>query len=119
MLDDRVLVDPVTNSDINPDGVVYTGVPATTFLQDRDKGEQVCMGRVVAVGPGKRHPKTGKRRPLDVKVGEYVVFSDTCHRPCGDHIVIREGDIVTRSDEPYYHSAVVYRDRSPSLRARK
>jgi chaperonin GroES len=32
-------------------------------------------GKVVAVGPGALNPKTGKREPLEVEVGDYIMFS--------------------------------------------
>lgn len=33
-------------------------------------------GVVVAVGPGDRHPKTGKRTPMNVKPGDHVVYGE-------------------------------------------
>ena len=33
-------------------------------------------GTVVAVGPGKRHPKTGQCMPVSVEVGDVVRFSE-------------------------------------------
>jgi len=100
MLDDRILIEPQENSDINPDGVVYVGVPTTTFVADADKTEQVCAGKVISVGPGKRHKKTGRRMPLDVQIGDYVSFSDTCHKKYEDYLVIREADVMGKSNSP-------------------
>jgi co-chaperonin GroES (HSP10) len=108
MLDDRILIDPDETSDINPGGIVYVGSPTTTFTTDPGTAKQVCMGRVVSVGPGKRHPKTGRRHAPDVDVGEYVAFSDTCHRPCDDYLMIREGDIIGKSALPIEHVQVNY-----------
>lgn len=108
MLDDRVLVEPIKNPEINPDGVVYVGQPMTTFCQGKDKAEQICMGKVVSVGPGKINRKTGKRRPLDVETGEYVAFSDTCHKPADEYLVIREGDVMAKSDIPFTDCQVIY-----------
>ena len=107
MLDDRILIDPQQNSEINPGGQVYVGRPTTTFVADKDKTEQVCSGKVVSVGPGKPHKKTGHRRAPDVRIGDYVAFSDTCHRPVDDYIVIREADIIGKSAEPI-DAQVVY-----------
>ena len=98
MLDDRILIEPDEHSDL--EGSIYVGKPTTTFVQDADKAEQVCSGKVVSVGPGRRHKKTGRRMPLDVKVGDYVSFSDTCHKPCDDYLVIREADVMGKSNEP-------------------
>jgi co-chaperonin GroES (HSP10) len=108
MLDDRILIEPHENSEINQGGVIYVGQATTTFTPDVDKAKQVCMGRVVAVGPGKRHPKTGRRHPPEVTAGEYVAFSDTCHRPIDDYFVIREGDIIGKSAKPIDHVQVNY-----------
>lgn len=112
MLDNRILIEPMHNSEINPEGVVYLGKPTTTFCQGEGSEEQVCMGRVVSVGPGKAHRKTGRRLPPDVEPGEYVAFSDSCHRPASDgeneYVVIREDDIIGKSAEPLQHFEVVY-----------
>lgn len=122
MLDDRILVEPLRNPDINPEGAVYTGEATTTFVPTPGKAKQVCMGRVVSVGPGKRHPKTGRRCPPEVQEGAYITFSDTCHRPVKDEngtefLALREGDIMTISDTPYSQCFVVYRNRGPSIPA--
>jgi co-chaperonin GroES (HSP10) len=110
VLSDRVLVEPVENDEINPGGVVYVGLPETTFTTEVGKVKQVCSGKVISVGPGKRNPKTGKRRAPEVGIGDYVAFSDTCHRPFGekDYIVIREQDIVGISKQPIGHVSVNY-----------
>ncbi len=113
VLDDRILIEPQENSEINPGGQVYVGRPTTTFTQEPGKAEQRCAGRVVAKGPGKAHHKTGKRYPPDVEIGDYVAFSDTCHRPLKDedkeYLVIREGDVIGKSKQPIDHFEVVYR----------
>ena len=98
MLDDRILIDPDETSDM--DGRVYVGKPTTTFCADADRINQVCSGRVVSVGPGRRHKKTGRRMRLDVVVGDYVTFSDTCHKPAEEYLIIREADIMGKSDSP-------------------
>ena len=98
MLDDRVLIDPDESSDL--DGRIYVGKPTTTFCADVGRINQVCSGRVVSVGPGRRHKKTGRRMRLDVVVGDYVTFSDTCHKPAEEYLIIREADIMGKSDSP-------------------
>lgn len=111
MMDDRILIDPVRNPELSQGGV-YTGRPTTTFTQHEGADEQITQGKVIAVGPGKRHPRTGVRLPMDVEPGEYVVFSDTCHRPAGisdkDWVVIRGGDVALVSDKPFDRCEVVY-----------
>lgn len=113
MLGERLLVEPIYNQDINPDGVVYIGRPTTTFCQDADKTEQVCQGRVLAAGPGKRNPKTGRIRPMQVPVGSYIAFSDTCHRTIKvgetSYLWLRESDVIVVSEQPLEHLEVVYR----------
>lgn len=122
MLDDRVLVEALPNPETNPEGVVYTGQADTTFTQKPGKETQVCMGRVVSVGPGKRHPKTGRLRPVELNVGAYITFSDTCHRPVKDedgkeYLVLREGDVMTVAEEPFQQCFVIYRNRGASVPA--
>lgn len=55
-------------------------------------------GTVMAVGPGKRHPKTGALLPTQVQVGAVVRFSELEypeHRENGDRFaLIQEGDIL-------------------------
>ena len=98
MLEDRILIEPDENSDM--DGSIFVGKPTTTFCADADKAEQVCSGRVVSVGPGKRHRRTGRRVRMDIKAGDYVTFSDTCHKPFEDYLVIREADVMGKSNSP-------------------
>ena len=37
---------------------------------------------------------------LDVNVGDYVTFSDTCHKPAEQYLIIREADIMGKSNSP-------------------
>ena len=109
MMDDRILIDPMPNQELS-DGGIYVGMPATTFTQHDGKDKQTTHGRVIEVGPGKCHKKTGARLPVGVEPGQYVCFSDTCHRPAGveDYIVIRSDDVALVSDEPFTHCEVKY-----------
>ena len=50
-------------------------------------------GRVLAIGPGKLG-KRGKRRPLDVAVGDVVWFSGITDWEQDSVMLIREGDIM-------------------------
>ena len=110
MLGNRVLIDPQRSSDLKRG--IYTGVPTTTFTQHEGKDEQICTGRVVAVGNGKRDEETAERLSIGGDEGVYVAFSDTCHRKAGipgeDYLYIRNDDIMLISDEPFEHVEVIY-----------
>lgn len=62
-LNDNVVVERLTDPEKSPGGI---------YVPDAAK-EKPVKGKVVAVGPGKLLD-TGKRSPLDVKVGDTVVF---------------------------------------------
>ncbi|HVS79974.1 MAG TPA: co-chaperone GroES [Candidatus Paceibacterota bacterium] len=64
-LGDRVLVRPASDESTQTASGIY--IPDTV---DKEKPEQ---GTVIAVGPGRF--VDGKRRPVDVAVGDLVVFS--------------------------------------------
>ena len=59
--------------------------------------EKPDQGEVIAVGPGKRNDE-GKREPLDVKVGDRILFgkySGTTVKIEGtEYLVMREEDIM-------------------------
>ena len=63
-LGDRVVVEPVEREERTPGGIV---LPDTA----REKPQE---GNVIAVGPG-RLLDSGERVPLEVKVGDRVIFS--------------------------------------------
>ena len=106
MLNDRVLIEPHVNPDTSESGI-YTGrikTGFTTGYRNANPGgmaEQITTGRVVSVGPGKLSKKN-VRLPTGLKPGDYVAFSDSCHRPAGieDFIVIRSDDVMLVSDQP-------------------
>lgn len=85
-LHDRVVLER-QNETKSPGGIV---IPDTAQ-------EKPIEGKVVAVGPGKVS-KEGNRQPLDVKVGDKVLFgkySGTEVKVSGsDYIVMREDDIM-------------------------
>lgn len=110
VLGNRLLIEPFRNSEINPGGAVYTGRATTTFTTEDGTVEQCCAGRVVTVGTGKRN-KRGELIPVDVKEGDLVAFSDTCHRPAGveDYVFIREDDVVGFLDKQPQTIEVNYR----------
>ena len=64
-LDDRIVVRPNESEEMTASGLV---IPDTA----KEKPQQ---GEVLAVGPGRRAENTGDLVPLDVKVGDTVVYS--------------------------------------------
>ena len=64
-LDDRIVVRPSEAEEKTASGLV---IPDTA----KEKPQQ---GEVLAVGPGRRAEQTGEIIPLDVKVGDKVVYS--------------------------------------------
>ncbi|MDP9070249.1 MAG: co-chaperone GroES [Actinomycetota bacterium] len=64
-LDDRIVVRPSESEETTASGLV---IPDTA----KEKPQQ---GEVLAVGPGRRSDNTGELIPLDVQVGDRVVYS--------------------------------------------
>ncbi|HUP85770.1 MAG TPA: co-chaperone GroES [Acidimicrobiales bacterium] len=64
-LDDRIVVRPNESEETTASGLV---IPDTA----KEKPQQ---GEVLAVGPGRRSETTGEIIPLDVAVGDTVVYS--------------------------------------------
>ena len=64
-LDDRIVVKPGESEETTASGLV---IPDTA----KEKPQQ---GEVLAVGPGKRSDQTGEIIPMDVSVGDTVVYS--------------------------------------------
>ena len=64
-LEDRIVVRPGDAEETTASGLV---IPDTA----KEKPQQ---GEVLAVGPGKRSDNTGELIPMDVKVGDTVVYS--------------------------------------------
>ncbi|MGH9292899.1 MAG: co-chaperone GroES [Acidimicrobiales bacterium] len=64
-LDDRIVVRPSESEETTASGLV---IPDTA----KEKPKQ---GEVLAVGPGRRADNTGEIIPLDVAVGDKVVYS--------------------------------------------
>jgi chaperonin GroES len=64
-LEDRIVVRPGESEETTASGLV---IPDTA----KEKPQQ---GEVLAVGPGRRAENTGDLVPLDVKVGDTVVYS--------------------------------------------
>ncbi|HEY56983.1 MAG TPA: co-chaperone GroES [Anaerolineae bacterium] len=91
-LGNRVVVEPIEEDEVTPGGIV---LPETA----KEKPQQ---GKVLAVGPGERDEK-GQRIPLDVKVGDRVLFA----KYAGTEVklegkkllILRESDILAVVDE--------------------
>ena len=64
-LEDRIVVRPAEAEETTASGLV---IPDTA----KEKPQQ---GEVLAVGPGRRSDTTGELIPVDVKVGDKVVYS--------------------------------------------
>jgi chaperonin GroES len=64
-LDDRIVVRPAEAEQTTVSGLV---IPDTA----KEKPQQ---GEVLAVGPGRRSEQSGEVIPLDVKVGDIVIYS--------------------------------------------
>ena len=64
-LDDRIVVRPGESEETTASGLV---IPDTA----KEKPQQ---GEVLAVGPGRRSETTGELIPLDISVGDTVVYS--------------------------------------------
>jgi len=64
-LDDRIVVRPCESEEMTASGLV---IPDTA----KEKPQQ---GEVLATGPGKRSDNTGELIPMDVSVGDTVVYS--------------------------------------------
>lgn len=88
-LGDRVVVKPSIKEDVTKGGIV---IPDTA----KEKPQE---GTVMAVGPG-RMTEDGKRIPMDVKVGDVVVYAKYGGTEIkeGDEelIILRESDILAK-----------------------
>jgi chaperonin GroES len=86
---DRVLVKPIEREEVTRGGIV---VPDTA----KEKPQE---GKILAVGDG-RLSEDGKRIPLDVKVGDIVIFAKyggTEVKIDGEELIIlRESDILAK-----------------------
>jgi chaperonin GroES len=86
-LHDRVIVKRLEEERKSAGGIVIPDNAA----------EKPDQGEVIAIGPGKRNDE-GKREPLDVKVGDRILFgkySGTTVKIEGtEYLVMREEDIM-------------------------
>jgi len=86
-LGDRVWVEPIEREETTASGIV---LPETA----KEKPQE---GKVLAVGPGVRNDK-GERQPLDVKVGDRVLFAKYAGTEIKHnntkYLIMRESDIL-------------------------
>ena len=88
-LADRVVVRPIEREEVTKGGIV---------LPDTAK-EKPQEGEIIAVGPG-RLSEDGKRIPMDVKVGDIVIYAKYggTEIKVGDEelMILRESDILAK-----------------------
>lgn len=86
-LGDRVWVEPIEQEEMTASGIV---LPETA----KEKPQE---GKVLAVGAGLRKDN-GERQPLDVKVGDRVLFAKYAGTEIKNngskHLILRESDIL-------------------------
>jgi chaperonin GroES len=86
-LSDRVWIEPIEREETTASGII---LPETA----KEKPQE---GKVLAVGPGVRNEE-GKRQPLDVKVGNRVLFAKYAGTEIKQngtkYLIMRESDIL-------------------------
>jgi len=86
-LGSRVVVQPIEQEDVTPSGLV---LPETAK-------EKPQKGKILSVGPGDRD-EDGKRIPMDVKVGDEVLFAKYSGTEIKieseKYLIIKESDIL-------------------------
>jgi chaperonin GroES len=88
-LDDRLVVKPIQKEEMTKSGI---------FIPDTAK-EKPQEGEVISVGPGKMTDE-GKRIPMDLKVGDRVIYSKYGGSEIKiddvEMIILRESDILAK-----------------------
>jgi chaperonin GroES len=88
-LGDRIVVKPIEKEEKTKGGI---------FLPDTAK-EKPQEGKVIAIGPG-RMTDEGKRLPMDVAVGDIVIYAKyggtEIKEGDEDLIILRESDILAK-----------------------
>jgi chaperonin GroES len=86
-LSDRVWVEPIEREEMTASGIV---LPETAK-------EKPMEGKILAVGPGARDDN-GERQPLDVKVGDRVLFAKYAGTEVKHdgtrYLIMRESDLL-------------------------
>jgi chaperonin GroES len=92
-LADRVLIRRIEEEEVKKGGII---IPDTAK-------EKPQKGEVIAVGPGRFDEKSGKRIPLEVKVGDKVLFSKYAGSEVKiddeEYLIMREDDILAVFEE--------------------
>lgn len=87
-LGDNVIIKPISQEEVTKSGII---LPDTV---DKEKPEQ---GEVMAIGPGLLN-KDGSRAPMDVKVGNKVLFKkyspDEVKVGDEEYLVLSQSDII-------------------------
>ena len=88
-LADRVVVKPIQKEEVTKGGI---------YLPDTAK-EKPQEGEVIAIGPG-RMTEEGKRIPLEVKVGDRVLYAryggSEIKIDGEEYMILRESDILAK-----------------------
>ena len=91
-LNDKVIVRPLTDEEVG------TKSASGIIIPDTAKKEKPEQGVVIAVGQGKWDEDGEKRIPLDVKIGDKVVFSkygyDEVKVEGKEYYIVAEGSIL-------------------------
>lgn len=91
-LNDKVIVRPLTDEESG------TASASGIIIPDSAKKEKPEQGIVIAVGAGKWDEDGEKRIPLDVKVGDRVVFSkygyDEVKVEGKEYFIVAEGSVL-------------------------
>lgn len=93
-LGNQILVKRDSEEAVSPGGIV---IPETAHNSKVPRGR----GVVIAVGPGKRRKKDGKREPMDVQIGQRVIFSKFSGDKVRDDLAMSdaESDLVLISED--------------------
>ena len=86
-LHDRILVRRIEEGEVKKGGII---IPDTA----KEKPQE---GEVVAVGEGRRMEESGERQPMDVKVGDLVLFGKYSGTDVmiedEEYLILREEDV--------------------------
>src|SRR5919108_1712097 len=89
-LGDRLIVEPLEEEETTSSGIV---------LPDTAK-EKPQRGRVLAVGPGPRNETTGEVIPLEVAVGDEIIYSKyggtEIKLGTDEVLILRESDVLAK-----------------------
>jgi chaperonin GroES len=89
-LNDRIIVRREASNDKSAGGII---IPDTAKQKPQ-------RGTILAVGPGKLNKKTGERIPLDLKVGDVVLFTSWAgdefkdKKNVGEVLIMHQDDVM-------------------------